>query len=671
MELFAFATHWVNSFAGLLIVGTSVICLMSLDGSTKILNATLQRLLKNTLILAFILVISGFFLPSLQAVSISGNSADLLNQELLSLVLFSTRFGSVWAIQECLSIFLLLSLLFHRPLLSTFKYKPFFTWLITVASLMLVAGSFKSHAAGLEPMWPGILGHSLHLLAAGFWLGALPALWLVFYTSTTHASKPTKTINPINLLTRFSLLASVMVAVILLSGIVIGFFQIDRWAELFATSYGLYLLVKVFLFILMLSIASIIRFHYLPKINTCSPGQISNKAITRWVAIETTVGLVLLGFATVLKNTTPAAHETAIVWPFDFRLSLDATWNETASVQSQVFLGLILIIAAVTLTFYLFRTLRFKKYAIIAGLFLIFAGIATALQALSIPAYPDTYRNSSVPYDAITIDNGRRIFSENCAACHGAEGKGDGILADDLDVMMMDLNQMHSVESTAGDMYWSFNNELFKDRFHSSIQPFDEDETWELINYLSATTSSYTSLSLYTYIDPSNPFLGAPDFYYSTDSTSGNLKNFRNDKAILLVFFSWPESKERLNKLKENYKSITANNADIIAIEIAQNDNVKNDSKPDYPFVVITDQTGPLVNAYMPFRRSIMNKPDFDFASPLLHIEYIIDRFGYLRARWIPENNTSKWTDFTLLNDELAKLANEPKILPPPDEHAH
>ena len=671
MELFAFAAHWGYSVSGLLIVGTSLICLMSLEGSTKTLNSTLQRLLKNTLTLAFILVISGLFLPPLQAIFISGNPADLLNQELISLVLFSTRFGSVWAVQEGLSILLLVSLLFHRPLLSTFQHKPFFTWLITVASLMLVAGSFKSHAAGLEPMWPGILGHSLHLLAAGYWLGALPALWLVFYSSTSHASEPTKTINPINLLTRFSLLASVMVAVILLSGIVIGFFQIDRWAELFATPYGLYLLVKVFLFILMLSIASIIRFRYLPKNNASTVGQTSNKAITKWLVIETIVGLVLLGVATVLKNTTPAAHETDIVWPFNFRLSLDATWNETATVQSQVFLGLILIIVAVMLTLYLFRTLQFKKYAVTVGIFLTFAGMATALQALSIPAYPDTYRSSSVSYNAITINNGQRIFSESCAACHGAEGKGDGVLADDLDVMMMDLNQMHSVGSTVGDMYWSFNNELFKDEFHASIQPFDEDETWELINYLSATASSYTALSLYTYIDPNNPFLGAPDFYYSTDSTSGNLKDFRNDKAILLVFFSWPESKNRLNKLKENYKSITTNNTDIIAIEIAQNDKVKDNPKPDYPFVVITDQTEPLVNAYMPFRRSIMNKPDFDFASPLLHIEYIIDRFGYLRARWIPENNTSKWTDFTLLKNELAKLANEPKILPPPDEHAH
>jgi len=41
------------------------------------------------------------------------------------------------------------------------------------------------------------------------------------------------------------------------------------------------------------------------------------------------------------------------------------------------------------------------------------------------------------------------------------------------------------------------------------------------------------------------------------------------------------------------------------------------------------------------------------------------------KARWIPEANTSQWTDFPLLINELEKLAGEPEVLPPPDEHVH
>ncbi|PCH83185.1 MAG: hypothetical protein COB89_01840 [Piscirickettsiaceae bacterium] len=668
MELFAFVVHWLYSVAGLLIVGTSLICLMSLGSPPRAFATTHYRLLKSTLILTFVLVISGFFLPSLQAVSISGTPADALNQELLTLVLFSTRFGTVWAVQESLSLLLLISLLFHRRFFLTFSHRHFFVWIITLASLTLAVGSFKGHAAGLEPVWPGLLAHSLHLIAAACWLGALPALGFVIYSST---GKQKEAINTYRLLNRFSLLASLMVAVILLSGVVIGYLQIDRWAELFATPYGHYLLVKVFLFILMLCVASIIRFRCKPKNTRNSSYSAVNKAISKWIAIETTIGLVLLGFANVLKNTTPASHEASIIWPFNFRFSLDATWNETASVQSQVLLGMLIIILAMTLAVYLFRVKHAKKYAVIVGTLLSFAGIATALQPLSVTAYPDTYRNSSVPYDAITINNGRQLYSENCAACHGSEGKGDGILADDLDTMMMDLNLMHSAESTTGDMYWSFNQELFKDTFHSPIRPFNEDETWELINYLSAMASSYTGRSLYTYIDPNNPILGAPDFYYSTDNTSGNLKDFRQHKAVLLVLFSWPQDKPRLDKLKQHYNNIKANNTEVIAVEISSKNNDSKGARPSYPFIVVTEQTEAIINTYSLFRRSFINQHDIDAPHSASHIEFIIDRFGYLRARWIPKRSTSTWNDLKLLKSELAKLANEPEILPPPDEHAH
>jgi len=66
-----------------------------------------------------------------------------------------------------------------------------------------------------------------------------------------------------------------------------------------------------------------------------------------------------------------------------------------------------------------------------------------------------------------------------------------------------------------------------------------------------------------------------------------------------------------------------------------------------------------------------MSNRNFSITSPLKHIEFIIDRFGYLRARWIPEAKTRHWTDFPLLINELEKLAAEPEILPPPDEHVH
>lgn len=668
MEYLGFAIDWLHSTTSLLILGTLVIALLSADRLTTPFQ---QELLKITVIMAVVLLISGLFLPSLQAISFAGDTAAALSIKPIKVILFSTRFGAVWAAQESLAILLLLSLYTKSTLIQKIGIRPFLMWAITLSSILLFTGVFKGHAAGLEPAWPGLLGHGIHLLAAGSWLGALPALLFLMHASNKQLANAPEPKHVAPLLARFSLLARTMVGLILLSGTLIGYLQISRWGELFATPYGEYLLIKVLLFIIMLSIAGIIRRHFLPQYNTNKPTSIVNLAISKWVLLESSIGFILLGVANAIKNTTPAAHEEISLWPFNFRLSLEATWEVSSSVQTQVFLGFILMALAIGLTTYFLRFKSDKKLAFIMGICLSLAGAVVAVQPLAITAYPDTYRTSTVPYDAISIRNGADIFSSRCADCHGIEGKGDGILSDTLDVMLMDLNQMHTAGATAGDMYWSLTQERFKDTFHSAIPPLDEDETWELINYLSAQTISYTGLSLYTYIEPLKPFLAAPDFYYATHTTSGNLKDFREDKAVLLVLFSWPKGKSRLDALKKNYKKIAATNTEIIAVEIINPNNEVKGIKPNYPFVLVTEQTVPIVNTYSLFRRSTMNKRDFSISSPLEHIEFMIDRFGYLRARWIPEANTSHWTDFSLLSNELEKLAEEPEILAPPDEHVH
>lgn len=42
--------------------------------------------------------------------------------------------------------------------------------------------------------------------------------------------------------------------------------------------------------------------------------------------------------------------------------------------------------------------------------------------------------------------NGEKIFRQNCGACHGAGGKGDGVLANLLDVPMVDLTSASQLE---------------------------------------------------------------------------------------------------------------------------------------------------------------------------------------------------------------------------------
>ena len=304
MQYLGFAIDGLYSTASLLILGTLVIALLSTD---KTPTPFQQKLLKSTFYMVAFLLISGLFLPSLQAISLADDAAAAFDIQSIKLVLFSTRFGAVWATQECLALLLFLTLYSKATLLEKLGHRAFLTLAITISCIFLFAGVFKGHAAGLEPAWPGLLGHGVHLLAAGSWLGALPALYfLICHSNTqdTHSATPQHTAQ---LLSRFSKLASTMVGFILLSGVLIGYLQINRWGELFATTYGQYLLIKVVLFLIMLLIAFVIRQHYLPQLTTSKPSLLIKQVISKWVIFETAIGLVLLGFANAIKNTTPAA----------------------------------------------------------------------------------------------------------------------------------------------------------------------------------------------------------------------------------------------------------------------------------------------------------------------------------------------------------------------------
>jgi putative copper resistance protein D len=52
-------------------------------------------------------------------------------------------------------------------------------------------------------------------------------------------------------------------------------------------------------------------------------------------------------------------------------------------------------------------------------------------------------------------------------------------------------------------------------------------------------------------------------------------------------------------------------------------------------------------------------------------MEFLIDRSGYLRARWIPGGPTPGWADITVLLAEIHALNQETTVATPPDEHVH
>ncbi len=84
----------------------------------------------------------------------------------------------------------------------------------------------------------------------------------------------------------------------------------------------------------------------------------------------------------------------------------------------------------------------------------------------------------------VVLETGKTLYSENCAACHGKSGQGDGVSAASLSVKPSDFtNQAFMAQKT---------NQYFYDTIQSGVEPvmpsysdiFSEDESWSIVAYV-------------------------------------------------------------------------------------------------------------------------------------------------------------------------------------------
>jgi mono/diheme cytochrome c family protein len=84
--------------------------------------------------------------------------------------------------------------------------------------------------------------------------------------------------------------------------------------------------------------------------------------------------------------------------------------------------------------------------------------------------------------DAQTIAEGKDLYVQNCAACHGKRGRGDGIAAANLNRRPGDLTSAEVARQTDGALFWKIGEG------HSPMPGFSqlvsEAGRWHLVCYL-------------------------------------------------------------------------------------------------------------------------------------------------------------------------------------------
>jgi len=503
----------------------------------------------------------------------------------------------------------------------------------------------------------------------------LPGVLAALFAATAQPDGRSSLQIHIQSVRRFSVMAlPVMIAVVATGLLVADRMVSPNYAALFATQYGWLLNTKLALLAVILSIAARAHFVWLPSVTQgAERDETGIRKLRTKLSVEFMLASVLVLVATLLANAVPAKHETIDYWPYPFRFSIAATWDDWL-VRTLVLAGITLLFVAAGLIV-LGRTNRWgKTWRIVLPAMLIVYSLALIVYPLAVQSYPETYRKTPVPFDAISIANGISTFSANCVPCHGPQAKGDGILAKTLPRQPIDfLTEPHTAMHTAGDFFHWLTFGRFNGIMPAFGEKFSEEERWDVLNFLHANSRGYQARIIRPRILPEQPFMASPNFsYIAHDGSSGTLKDFRGNKAVLLVLFSWPESRDRIEQLRSAYATITQANTAVLAVPIHESISGELESVlSSTPFPVATQGAAEISRSYALFRRTI-TKPDlFGEGTMPKHMEFLFDRFGYLRARWIPESDAEGWSDIGLLMQQIEQLNREGEILPPPGDHVH
>lgn len=170
---------------------------------------------------------------------------------------------------------------------------------IVPLALAALASAASGHPWTVDARTAAVASDSLHMVAAGAWVGGLLAL-LVALPATDDRMR---------LVRRFSAATVVLVVAVAVTGVISGLFQVPSIEALTSTTYGQLLIAKVGLFVLLVLIGWVNRSRLIPA------GERFLGALTRNVWVEVAVAAVLLGVTAGLVEQTPA--RVAVDQPID------------------------------------------------------------------------------------------------------------------------------------------------------------------------------------------------------------------------------------------------------------------------------------------------------------------------------------------------------------------
>lgn len=232
--------------------------------------------------------LSGVLAWLLALAAILGDTGEVLPT--LKVLLTESSFGTVWLVRLGAASLLLLASLARPP--GSVCALP--------AAVLLVCEGWSGHAVAWGPA--GSANLALHALFAALWLGGLPPLWLVVRAASRSGADPRACERPLN---RFSAVATVAVIGVVVTGAVNSAHMLGGTVN-DTDTYMRVLALKIGLVALMLGLAALNRYRFLPRLRTPHPRK-ALRLLRGSIAGEQILGLLVLLDVSALGMMNPHA----------------------------------------------------------------------------------------------------------------------------------------------------------------------------------------------------------------------------------------------------------------------------------------------------------------------------------------------------------------------------
>ncbi|WP_454867889.1 copper homeostasis membrane protein CopD [Pseudomonas farris] len=285
----------------MLLFGVAFFGLYSLKGQERMSGAVLpfRSMLAGTAVLGAVLSAASMLT---MASAMSGESDFAELRPHIEMMVFETDVGLAWVVRIVALLTAGLAVMLRAP--------GFSLWVAAFAGgIALSSLAWNGHGAmdeGSRRDWHFTVD-ILHLLVAGAWLGALVAFALMAKITALQTEARIRLLA--RAVSRFEVIGAVIVVVITVTGVVNYLFIVGpKLDEVFLSTYGVLLFIKVVLFAGMLVLAALNRFHLGPFLErSLRDGQHREaaNALRRSVVVELAAAVVIVGLVAWLGTLSP------------------------------------------------------------------------------------------------------------------------------------------------------------------------------------------------------------------------------------------------------------------------------------------------------------------------------------------------------------------------------